>query len=565
MFRKLVSNLAFSPALVGQLSFYARRLKKEEATRKLGLVFTALALVVQSFAVFSPPEAANAASARDLIYGGVSSKNEFLAYYDQNHRGLKDIANYIGITRAEIAATSGKTLFNVGSKISWGRQAITSTANGEVRHNANGTTVYSHPMYLLYKRGAASNDYGYIGHSAKIGWFAITPGCGNFVTTRIPTPPPAPTPPPPPAPTPMCTVPGKTHLQANDPNCFVPCAVPGKTHLPANDPNCKVDPVASCTALRVTPLGKTYQFDAAGSAANGATIVSYTYTVKRDGQLVHTKTIQSSESTNSYAYVEDKEGNYTVTVTVKTSIGDKTSADCEKTFVIPPPERCPLNPDLLKEDPECQPCPGDPTIWIKDDKCVAAVVSTKTAANTSQGSVDATTKIAKASDKIVYTLNVENTGLAPTDVTIVEDLSDVLEYATIIDTGGGTESVDPEHGGKTLTWPTITLEPGEKQSRLFTVQMLSTIPAMGTGTSDGTSYDCKITNTFGNAVDVNVDCPIQKIIVEQAVTELPHTGPTENMIFAGAVLSVVAYFYARSRQMKKEVRLIRRELNAGTI
>ena len=37
------------------------------------------------------------------------------------------------------------------------------------------------------------------------------------------------------------------------------------------------------------------------------------------------------------------------------------------------------------------------------------------------------------------------------------------------------------------------------------------------------------------------------------------------MIFAGVVFAVVAYFYARSRQMKKEVRLIRRDLNAGTI
>ncbi len=58
MFRKLVSNLAFSPALVGQLGFYAKRLRKEEATRRAGLVFVALALVVQSFSVFSPPESA---------------------------------------------------------------------------------------------------------------------------------------------------------------------------------------------------------------------------------------------------------------------------------------------------------------------------------------------------------------------------------------------------------------------------------------------------------------------------------------------------------------------------
>ena len=91
MFRKLVSNLSFSPALVGQLGFYARRLRKEETTRRVGLVFTALALIVQSLAVFSPPEAANAASAADFIPGGVSSKQELLTHFDKNTNNIRDI------------------------------------------------------------------------------------------------------------------------------------------------------------------------------------------------------------------------------------------------------------------------------------------------------------------------------------------------------------------------------------------------------------------------------------------------------------------------------------------
>ena len=100
---------------------------------------------------------------------------------------------------------------------------------------------------------------------------------------------------------------------------------------------------------------------------------------------------------------------------------------------------------------------------------------------------------------------------------------------------------------------------------MFTVQLANEIPATGTGVSDKTSYDCRMDNTFGNIVSIDVDCPIEKEVVEQTVGELPHTGPRENMIFAGVALAVVGYFYARSRQMKKEVRLIRRDLNAGTI
>ena len=40
---------------------------------------------------------------------------------------------------------------------------------------------------------------------------------------------------------------------------------------------------------------------------------------------------------------------------------------------------------------------------------------------------------------------------------------------------------------------------------------------------------------------------------------------TENMIFAGIVLAVVVFFYYRSKQLGTEVRLIRRDINGGTI
>ena len=58
---------------------------------------------------------------------------------------------------------------------------------------------------------------------------------------------------------------------------------------------------------------------------------------------------------------------------------------------------------------------------------------------------------------------------------------------------------------------------------------------------------------------------LSDLAIEQTVTQLPHTGPGENMLFAGITFAVVAFFYARSRQLKKEVRLIRRDFNSGTI
>src|SRR5690606_4480456 len=124
MFKKIVSQLSFSPALVGQLGFYAKRLRKEQATRRLGLVFVALALVVQSLVVFQAPEPANASSNNDMVIGGLGtgsnrSLDKFLAPYDRNERHLKDIMSYFGITRAEITATSFQQI-TVGTKKSYG-------------------------------------------------------------------------------------------------------------------------------------------------------------------------------------------------------------------------------------------------------------------------------------------------------------------------------------------------------------------------------------------------------------------------------------------------------------
>ncbi len=575
MFRKLVSNLAFSPALVGQLGFYAKRLRKEESTRRVGLIFTALALVVQSFAVFSPPESANASSPSNFIQGGVSSLSDYLHHYDQNTNNIKDLYNTLGITRGEMAAAKKQNLNSIGL-ISWGLTSHFSSAQGEraytIRTSSGGLrTFYARPLHLWDTGNNARTGSWYdmyVGYSAKAGWFALMMVCGNLVTKTYPPQPKCPegtvgTYPNCTVPPKMCTYPGKTNLLASDPNCkpTPKCTIPGKTNLNATDPNCKPDAVAKCDALRITKLVNSYQLDASAIAQYGATITGYTYTIKKDGKVVKTQTNKSASASNTYTYSTTAQGAYTVELSVQTSLGERSGPDCVKTFNIPAPQMCPQNPKLLKSSPECQPCPDDTTLWIKDEKCAAQVVYTKSANNTTQGNIDATKTTARAGDRIVYTLTVSNSGKAPADVTPVEKLTDVTEYAEVIELGGGSYDAT----SKTLSWPAFTLKASEKQTRMFTVKVNDTIPAMGTGVSDKTSYDCRMDNTFGNTVTVGVDCPVQKQIVEQTVGELPHTGPRENMLFAGIVFAVVAYFYARSRQVKKEVRLIRRDLNAGTI
>lgn len=422
MFKKIISNLPFSPALVGQLGFYANRLRKEEATRRIGLVFVVLALIVQSLVVFQPTESANAASPSDMVSGGLGlganrSLNNFLRPYDSNTKHLKDVMNYVGITREEIAAAQF-TSWRAGDKLSWGFGPRYSYAQGERQYsitNESGqkvTTVYSRPMKLA--AGAGAQIWGWVGHSQKVGWFAIMQSCGNLVTDIVPPP--------------------------------------------------------------------------------------------------------------------------------------------------PPPPKCIVNNQLLASDEDCRPCPGNESLWINDESCIPHIDKTKTATNTSQGFIDAATKIAHASDQISYTISIKNTGLLATNAKLDENLADVLDYSELIDNGGGTLNST----SKVLSWPEVNLNPGEKQTRTFVIRLNESIPATARGASDPTSYDCIMTNTFGNSIDIKVDCPAPKV-VEKVVEELPRTGPTENMIFAGIVLAIATYFFARTKLMREEIRLVRRNVNAGSI
>lgn len=553
MFRKIVSNLSFSPALVGQLGFYAKRLRKEETTRRIGLIFTVFALAIQSLSVFQAPESANAASANDMVYGGVHSPSQVLAAYDNNTNNFKDLFDAIGVSRQDVVNATKNLVYRRstdGNTYSWGLKPQFSSAQGEggytVKKSGGGTRTFYYRPHRLWGNFSYS---AYQGRSSKNGmWFSIMRACGNLITQVVP---PAPTCPPGQA--------GKY------PNCYTPkCTIQGKTHLNANDPNCKNDPTAACTALSITKNGTSYQYTGTGSTQYGASITGYSFVVYRDGKAI--KTLDSK--TNTVVDKETTPGKYTVRLTLKTSLGNKVSDACVKTFEIVEPKKCPQNPSLLATDPNCQPCPGDSTLWIKDSKCKEDIVQTKTAQNASQNDADATTVTAKSSDRIIYKITVTNKGLDSSKYTIKEDLTDVLQYATIDNNGGGTLTKDTSGSQDTdtlLTWPEITLKPGESQTRIFSVKLLDTIPAKPTGTSDPSSYDCKMVNTFGNSVSIDVECPVQKQIVEQTVAELPHTGPNENMIFAGILFAIVTFFYARSRQLKKEVRLIRRDFNAGTI
>ena len=73
-----------------------------------------------------------------------------------------------------------------------------------------------------------------------------------------------------------------------------------------------------------------------------------------------------------------------------------------------------------------------------------------------------------------------------------------------------------------------------------------------------------MTNAFGNSINISVDCPAVKTI-ENIVTKFPKASLLDIIVLSLTVFSVTIYFYARSRQLEKEVRLIRKDISTGTI
>ena len=537
MFRKIVSNLAFSPALVGQLGFYAKRLRKEEATRRIGLVFTVLALVVQSFAVFSPPEAANAANGDNVIYSGIASKDDLLAIYDRGvdsagRADIRQIYTHFGVSRQDIAnATVGTYYTNDfnGQLKTVGRNDWGVSNRSAVRVTDTNTTVYTGQFLdgYNYKRWPMKALIGT--RSVDGAWFAITMDCGNVVYVV----------PPPPV----------------------------------------KRPVAACSALTVTPISRTkMRLNASASAIDGAAIEGYIYTVKNSsGTVVTSQRVATTAPTSQLEVTLPRDGSYTASVTANTNLGDRTSSGCTTSLTVSPEPRCPLNPALVQSSPDCKPCEADATLWYKDTQCLPGFEIAKSVSNLTQQQADANGGTAQPNDQLRYTLTVTNKGKATGDYTIGDSLSDVLEYADVVDLGGGSlgQTGNTEHKATpdgtpsslvnpAVTWPAVTLKPGQSASKTVLVRVKAIIPVTAKSMTNMKSYDCKMSNTFGNTLSVAVACPPEKV-AETVTTQLPHTGATENMIFAGIVLAVVTYFYARARQTKTELRLIRRNLHAGTI
>src|SRR5580698_10631115 len=108
MLNKILLNIQLSSDKdkVGVLERYKRKESKERTIRGLGLFFVVIALVIQVIALTGPAKTSAAASYNDVLYGGVSSKQQIVNDCNDGYNGAVAIYAFYGVSCADIASAS---------------------------------------------------------------------------------------------------------------------------------------------------------------------------------------------------------------------------------------------------------------------------------------------------------------------------------------------------------------------------------------------------------------------------------------------------------------------------
>jgi uncharacterized repeat protein (TIGR01451 family) len=540
MFEKLLANLPYNPSLVHQLGFYAKRMRREESIRRTGVVFLVLAFMVQFFAVISPPQPTVAYSTNDMINGGFTRQAEAVTACKNNSKSYGAVLADFGISCEAVAKATvvaalrstsyDKKLYSMG----WLHEDTSKTTGkptGEIQlRDLSNVPASDLPLYARYLWSwdtGSYSDYKALKVTASTGkTYFILFGCGNLVSIGQPVP------------VPKTTTP---------PTAF---AYP------------------QCGGLTVKQTaGRAYSFNTSLTNPAGSFIVkSYTFDFG-DSQSTTVNTAASSAGA-SHTYAND--GNYTIKTTASGSLkypDGRTSiywVTCQAnltvsttitptTPVTPVTTMCQYNPALPADSPDCKACDKG------SQQLLDCMVLSKAAANQTKGIASADGTQAAAGDTIVYTLTAKNTSKTTVPQFVMqENLSDVLDYATVKDLDGGT--ID---NNSLVTWPAKDVAAGNSISHTITVQVKLPIPNTPPDPSDPAHFDHVMTNLYGNSVNITLPSSVVTTAITASAT-LPNTGPGSSLVLIGAITIVAGYFFARARLLADESMIaVRQTSNHG--
>lgn len=587
MFRKLLGNLPFNPSLITQVSFYAKRMKQESAVRRIGMLFMALTMLVQFFAVISPPQPSLASSDNDLIFGGITSREDAVFACRTNTRDYATILGYYGINCDNLGQTSeveltstdyDKQLYSLGHT-QYGKE-------GETPVTINNQTLWL--RYLWSWDGASASTYKALSGTSNTGLqYFILFNCGNLVFIGLPQ---------------QADKPSQGVLDTVDCDRIRGwafdeslVAAPLKIQIYIDD-----QPYKEITADQSRPdVGAAYP----GIGDNHGFSVATPDTIKDSGS--HTVS----------AYVLGIEGSG-IQNGINPIIGTLTvNLNCKKPIVIlpppppvvttptptptpPPPALTPTPPapapaptptptppppaPTPTPTPPPPPAPAPPTptptpapspiITPPQDVCpykdckpcdasqtagdkTSCLEFRKSAKNITANIANANGTTANGGDVIEYTLTVTNKGKTALKYVVTDNFIDVLDYADITNLHGGRLD-----DNKNVVWPADDLAAGQTIQRLITVKIKNPIPSTPVSSSDPGHFDLTMTNIYNDTVSIKLPPPVNKQI-ETAVRVLPNTGPGTSLIIGFVMTTAIGYFFARSKLFSVELDLVREEFS----
>jgi uncharacterized repeat protein (TIGR01451 family) len=289
MFEKLLALIPYNPGLLGQMSFYSRRMREEASIRRIGMIFLTLAFVLQFLAVLNPPQStfANSCTDNNILHCGYTDQQDAVNKCNQNVQDFAGILKHYGISCAAVAAGTMTTVHSSSSLPYYSVGRLPQGCNDK-RVSIDGVSYYWRRFNCVALQDAFTAIHV---HSSDGTTFYILKDCGNLVSNGPPLTTatitgtssnvPAPTPTTPTV-TPTPTPPPVTPPQ--------PCQF--SPSLPAGDVNCKpcdksvnqTDTIAcvviSKSALNVTAGGS----DANNTTANPGDVITYTLNVQNTGK-----------------------------------------------------------------------------------------------------------------------------------------------------------------------------------------------------------------------------------------------------------------------------------------
>ena len=575
MFRKLVSNLPFSPSLINQLGFYAKRVKREEFTRKIGLVFTIMCVIVQTVTIASPARPTLAASTNDIIFGGGDLKKTQDIYSkgcDSKGRcDIKAIMNAYGINATNLASATYENIYSSAENNYWSIGRAPRGYGGEVsKQIPGGPKIWARTLHGW----SANRNWNAIRVNTSQGTRWILTECGNIVTkeSKPATPPPD---------MKMEKTVSKSVVKKGEKFYFTLKAtnIGGSTaknvllyDTSANHLELQPDGLGSDPLKNVMRWETHKRFDIGAGQ-------SFTYRIyaiaRADGTTLENTACADIFDVNIY----NNCGKATVRVEAPPLV-----EKCPYNSALPkndpkckaPVEKCPFDPSIPKTDgkcrfcplegkqnisinsPDCKPC--DETKTGTDGKDISCLELHKSARNITQNITNAHETKANAGDTIEYTLSVKNfSKQIRKGFVIEENMEDVLEYADIIDASGAIFTSKPI---RMLSWKPVDIKPGETIKRTILIKVKSNIPSTPASSSDIHSNDMRMVNVYGDTVIIKLPTtPIKTI--ERTITRLPNTGIGTNIAITTTLLMASTYFYFRSKLIVKELGLVKQQFNYG--